>query len=128
MEYLVPACLLLLISLFAGIVAISAAARQRPCGGHKPVAELSSFALAIWYYSIAYDASSCMAAKSFHLLIKTNVPKPVNEMQEFRHRILYSDESDISVVITATYFKYFSLQPNNEFSYMQNKHPGLILL
>ena len=128
MEYLVPACMLLLIGLFAGHAAISAAAPQRPCGGYKPVAELSSFALAIRYYLSAYNVSNVTAAKSFHLLIKTNVPKPVNALHGFRRRILYSYESYIFVVITATCFKYFSLHINNEFSYMQNKHPWLILL
>ena len=128
MEYLLPACMLLLIGLFAGHTAISAAAKQRSSAGCKPVAELSCFALAIRCYSIAYKLSNVTIAKSFQLLIKSILPKSVYSLPEFRLRILYSDESYITVAITSTCFKYFSLHTNNEFSYMQNKHPGLILL
>ena len=127
MEYLLPACMLLLIGLFAGLAAISVSALQLPSGRYLQLAAPGILAITIRHYFIAYTVNRGQTAKSLQLLDRLIAPKPVSHTGVLAPG-LHSNEKYIYVAISATALKCIPLQLNNDFSYMQSKHTGLILL
>ena len=78
MEYLVPACMLLLIGLFTGLSEISVSALQKPSSEYLPAAKLSSLTITFRQYFKANNVESGTSVKAFHLPIMTITPKTVS--------------------------------------------------